>query len=452
MTNSSLLKNCKIISDNEIISGDIFIKNNRVESIASNISPKIAHKTYDLDGKYILPGLIDDQVHFREPGLTHKADFYTETKAAVAGGITSVIEMPNTTPPTSNYDLLNEKIDLVRKKSWTNFSFMVCGTNENFEEIRKIPLDKYAGLKLFLGSSTGNILVDNQDALELFFGNYPEVISCHCESESVISKNLDSAKKQYGENIPISQHPYIRSADACFQSSEFAVKLAQKFGTQLHVFHVSTAIELELFDVKQMTDKNITSEVCIHHLWFNEKDYPKKGALIKWNPAVKSEYDQSKLLEALSSNKIDIIATDHAPHALHEKQNPYTNCPSGAPMVQHSLLTMLELVDKKYLTLPQLVEKMCHNPAKRFKIKDRGFIREGYFADFTVFKKSENPWEVKKKDLFYKCGWSPLEGEFFSNEIYQTWINGDLVYSNGNHNDEFRNSSQELTFVNKNKF
>ncbi|WP_111308530.1 dihydroorotase [Confluentibacter sediminis] len=426
-----LIKNAHIVNEGTILKGDILIEGDYIKEINDSISAKSADViVFDAEGKYVLPGVIDDQVHFREPGLTQKATIETESKAAIAGGITSFIEMPNTNPQTTTIEELEKKFEIASKTSSANYSFMFGGTNDNLDEILKVDPKQVAALKLFLGSSTGNMLVDNPEVLENIFSKTKLLIAVHCEDEATIKTNLDIYKDKFGDDIPIKYHPEIRSAEACYLSSSKAIELAKKTGARLHVFHLSTGIETDLFSNKlPLKDKNITAEVCIHHLWFTDKDYDKKGTLIKWNPAVKSEEDREALWEALLDDRIDVIATDHAPHTIDEKKNVYTKAPSGGPLVQHALPAMLEMYHKGKISIEKVVEKMCHNPAILFQIENRGFIKEGYFADLVVVDLN-NPWTVKKENILYKCGWSPFEGTTFKSRITQTFVNGTLVYNN----------------------
>lgn len=440
-----LIKNAKIVNEGKILNGDVLIEGDRIAAIDENISVKSADtKVIDADGHYLIPGMIDDQVHFREPGLTHKATIETESKAAVAGGITSFIEMPNTVPQATSVELLEEKFSRAKETSWANYSFMFGGTNDNLSEILKVDPTKVAGLKLFLGSSTGNMLVDNPDTLEEIFSKTNLLISAHCEDEATIRKNLSEAKAIHGDAIPIEMHPKIRSEEACYISSSKAVALAKKTGARLHVFHVSTKKETQLFDGKKpLKDKKITAEVCIHHLWFTEEDYATKGTKIKWNPAVKTAADRDGLWKALNENKIDIIATDHAPHTLEEKNNNYMNAPSGGPLVQHALEALFEMKDRGRITAEKIVEKTAHNPAILFQIKDRGYIRKGYKADLVLIDPNA-PWTVKKDNIAYKCGWSPFEGTTFKNRVTHTIVNGVIAYENGKYPN--RTHGERLTF------
>ena len=426
-----LIKNAKIVNEGTIFEGDVFIEDGLISEIASSISAKSPNLTIvDAEGNYLLPGIIDDQVHFREPGLTHKETIETGSKAAVAGGITSFIEMPNTQPQTTTIDLLEEKYKMAEESSYANYAFMFGGTNDNLEEIKKIDPKTVPALKLFLGSSTGNMLVDDEKVLEKIFKESPVIIAAHCEDEATIKKNLQECVERYGDDFPIELHPKIRSEEACYLSSSKAVALAKKTGARLHVFHLSTAKELKLFDNKKaLKDKKITAEVCVHHLWFNDSDYQKKGTFIKWNPAVKTEKDQEALLKALIEDKIDVIATDHAPHTREEKKNVYTKAPSGGPLVQHALPAMLQMHHQGKISLEKIVEKMCHNPAILFDIEKRGFIREGYKADIVLVDLNA-PWAVQPGNTLYKCGWSPFEGTTFKSRVTHTFVNGNLVYKN----------------------
>ncbi|MCR9229179.1 MAG: dihydroorotase [Flavobacteriaceae bacterium] len=438
-----LLKNAKIVNENSIFGSDVLLEGDFISKIDSNISHANA-KVIDLEGDVLLPGIIDDQVHFREPGLTHKGTIATESRAAIAGGITTFMEQPNTIPQTTTIEKLEEKFAIAAQDSSANYSFLFGGTNDNLEELKRLDKNACSGVKLFLGSSTGNMLVDNEEVLEKIFSNTEMVISAHCEDEGTIRANLAKYKEMYGDNIPIEMHPVIRSAEACYLSSSNAIALAKKTGARLHVFHVSTGMETDLFTNKvPLEQKKITAEVCIHHLWFSDGDYAEKGTHIKWNPAVKTAADRKKLWEALLDDRFDVIATDHAPHTLEEKDNPYTSAPSGGPLVQHALLAMLQKEREGIISLGRIVEKMCHNPAKLFDIDRRGFIREGYYADLVqVNQHSKN--EVKKANLFYKCGWSPFEGVTFDSEVRRTFVNGLLAYENGNFSAEKK--AKRLTF------
>ena len=428
----TIIKNAKIINEQKIFESDILIEGSFITKISESISPNFPNtKIIDAEGNFIIPGLIDDQVHFREPGLTHKGDIYSESRAAVAGGITSYFEMPNTKPSTTTTEQLKNKFDLAKDNSIANFSFMFGGTNSNLDEILKNNIKEIPAIKLFLGSSTGNMLVDDLDSLENIFSNVEIPIAVHCEDEKTVKENLKMHIENFGDDIPINYHPKIRSEEACFISSSMAVNLAKKTGARLHVFHLSTAKELELFSNQiPLSQKKITSEVCIHHLTFSDEDYDKFGSRIKWNPAVKTSNDREKLWEALNNDLIDVVATDHAPHTIDEKQNPYTSCPSGGPLVQHSLVSMLDGYHNEKITLENIVQKMCHNPAILFDIDKRGFIREGFYADLVIFD-IKNPWKVSKDNLMYKCNWSPFENKSFRSRVLHTLVNGNIVFSNG---------------------
>lgn len=442
---TTLIKNVKIVNEGTIFSGDILLEGDYIKQINESISAKSSDvMVFDAEGKYMLPGVIDDQVHFREPGLTYKATIETESKAAIAGGITSFIEMPNTNPQTISIDKLEDKFEIAQKTAYANYSFMFGGTNDNLDEILKLDTKNVAGLKLFLGSSTGNMLVDNLEVLEKIFKSTNMLISVHCEDETTIKQNFNDYFDKYGDDIPIACHPLIRSEEACYISSSKAIELAKKTGARLHVFHLSTGKETQLFSNKTpLKDKKITAEVCIHHLWFSDEDYTTKGSLIKWNPAVKTKHDRDQLWKALLDDRIDVIATDHAPHTLEEKKNTYTTAPSGGPLVQHALPAMLEMYHRDKISLEKIVEKMCHNPAILFQIEKRGFIREGYFADLVLVDLN-NPWTVNKNNILYKCEWSPFEGVTFKSRVTHTFLNGNLVYQNAKFNNI--KSAKRLTF------
>ena len=429
--NQILIKNARIINEGKIITSDIFIEDEIIQEISNSISVKSSSvQIIDAENNFVIPGVIDDQVHFREPGLTHKADIRSESKAAVAGGVTSFIEMPNTKPQATTLVELEKKFEIAAKDSLANYSFMFGGTNDNLDEILKVDTKNVAGLKLFLGSSTGNMLVDNLEVLENIFSKTDMLISVHCEDEATIKSNLKEYTDKYGDDIPMKFHPLIRSRKACYISSSNAIKLAKKTGARLHVFHLSTAEETKLFsNRKKLKDKKITSEVCIHHLWFSDSDYALLGSKIKWNPAVKSSSDRDALWKALLDDRIDVIASDHAPHTEKEKQSNYLNCPSGGPLVQHTLPAMLEAHHNNKISLEKIVEKMCHNPAILFQIEKRGFIKKGYYADLVIFNLN-NPWTVNKDNILYKCGWSPFEGKSFKSRISHTIVNGKLIYNN----------------------
>lgn len=429
--NRVLIKNAKIVNEGTIFEGDLLIEDKYIVEIAESISAKSSTtKIIDAEGNYLIPGAIDDQVHFREPGLTHKGNIATESRAAVAGGITSFIEQPNTVPNAVTQELLEQKYQIASETSFANYSFMMGGTNDNLEEVLKTNPKNVAGIKLFLGSSTGNMLVDNEEVLEKIFSSTPMLIAVHCEDEATIKANLEKYKAEYGDDVPATVHHLIRSEEACYISSSKAIALAKKTGARLHIFHLSTAKEMELFTNKiPLEEKKITAEVCIHHLWFTNDDYAKKGNFIKWNPAVKTAKDRDALWEALLDDRIDVIATDHAPHTLEEKSQPYLQAPSGGPLVQHAVVAMFEAHHQGKISVEKIVEKMAHNPAKIFKIEKRGFIKEGYYADLAIVNPGM-PWNVKKDNILYKCGWSPFEGYNFKSRITHTFVNGQLVYNN----------------------
>lgn len=426
-----LIKGALVVNEGETQSLDVRIENGKITNLRPELNLQEDETLIDASGKYLLPGLIDDQVHFREPGLTHKACIRTESRAAVAGGITSFIEMPNTNPQTTTIEALEDKFSTAKKDSLANYSFMFGGTNDNFEEVARLDKTKVAGLKLFLGSSTGNMLVDDEAVLRKIFSSTDLVISVHCEDEPTIKANLARHIAQYGEDIPIEKHPIIRSHEACYLSSSKAIALAKETGARLHVFHLSTAKETELFDNSiPLAEKKITAEVCVHHLWFTAEDYAEKGTHIKWNPAVKNTEDRSALWKALNDDRIDVLATDHAPHTLAEKSNPYTSAPSGGPLVQHALLALLTAVRQGKISLEKLVQKACHNPAILFQVENRGYIKEGFQADLVLVD-LEKKTTVTKDGLLYQCGWSPFEGTTFDASIEKTWVNGQLVYDQG---------------------
>ena len=439
----TLIKNAKLVNEGQVYQADVLIENQLIKEISSEITIK-ADYIIDAKGLHLLPGVIDDQVHFREPGLTHKANIYTESKAAVAGGITSFMEMPNTNPQALTQELLEDKYVIASQTSMANYSFFMGASNDNLEEVLKTDPKKVGAIKIFMGSSTGSMLVDNRTVLEEIFAKSPMLIAVHCEDEQTIQENTIQAKKEFGEEVPISEHPNIRSAEACYKSSSMAVELAKKYNTRLHVFHLSTEKEISLFDnTLPLAQKLITAEVCIHHLWFDESKYAEKGTLIKWNPAVKKTSDKDALFQALLDDKLDVIATDHAPHTLEEKSNTYFNAPSGGPLVQHALPAMLAFVKQKKISIEKVVEKMCHNPAVCFKVENRGFIREGYFADLVLVN-LDKPWKVNKDNILYKCGWSPFEGETFNAQITHTFVNGHIAYEYGNFDETQR--GMRLTF------
>ncbi|MFY0593778.1 dihydroorotase [Roseivirga sp.] len=428
---SILILNGTLVNENQIFEADIYIENNLIHTIGKDLQHKKADKVIDATGKMIIPGLIDDQVHFRQPGLTHKAEIYTESRAAVAGGITSFMEMPNTVPNTLTQELLQDKYDIAAKNSIANYSFFMGASNDNLDEVLKTDPRNVCGVKVFMGSSTGNMLVDNQKTLEGIFANSPTLIATHCESEEVIQRNILKAKAQYGEDVPIAMHPIIRDEEACYASSSFAVDLARKNGARLHILHISTAKELALFDNHiPLKEKKITAEACVHHLWFSDEDYAEKGTFIKWNPAVKKSTDRDAILQAVIENKIDVIATDHAPHTLEEKQNSYFSAPSGGPLVQHCLPALLDLHHQGKITLEKIVEKTSHAVADLFDIEKRGYLKEGFFADIAIFDMNSE-YAVNKENLLYKCQWSPFEGHTFKSTVSHTIVNGKLVYDKG---------------------
>jgi dihydroorotase len=438
-----LIRHATIINEGQRFEGDVFIKQGLIYAIGSGLA-QIADQTIDAKGLYLMPGLIDDQVHFREPGLTHKADLTTESRAAVAGGVTSFMEMPNTVPQTLTQDLLAQKYDRAAEVSVANYSFFMGASNDNLEEVLKTDPRQVCGIKVFMGSSTGNMLVDDEQTLEGIFREAPILVATHCEKEEIIKANLAKAQRKYRKKIPIEQHPVIRSVEACYASSSQAVALAQKHHSRLHVLHISTAKELELFDAETpLAEKRITAEACIHHLWFTDADYTKKGTHIKWNPAVKTANDRKAIRAALLDGRIDVIATDHAPHTLAEKDNPYLEAPSGGPLVQHSLVALLELARQGVLTEEQVVEKAAHNVAICFQIEKRGFIREGYYADLVLVD-PHAPWKVTRHNLRYKCGWSPFEGQTFQHQVKATIVSGNLVYHEGSIDESVR--GMRLTF------
>jgi len=436
-----VIKNVNIVNEGEIFQGVVYTRNEKIERIARNhedIAPQSPFAVIDGSGKYLMPGIIDDQVHFRDPGLTYKADIYSESKAAVAGGVTSFMDMPNTIPQTITQELLEKKYQFAALHSLANFSFYMGASNDNIDEIVKTDPLSVCGVKVFMGASTGNMLVNDPDALRLIFSLSPVLVAVHCEDEVIIQSNLKAYKEKYGEGITVNMHPLIRSEEACYKSSSSAIELAEKYNTRLHILHISTAKELELFNNSiPLAEKKITSEVCIHHLWFDESDYKRSGSFIKWNPAIKTRHDKESLLKAVLSNTIDVIATDHAPHTIEEKKNPYLQSPSGGPMVQHSLVAMLELNHKGMISLEHIVQKMCHSPAELFKINKRGYIREGYFADLVLVDMND-PWTVSKDNILYKCAWSPFEGTRFRSKITHTFVNGNMVYFNGYFDEEHK--------------
>jgi dihydroorotase len=427
----TLIKNANIVNDDKVSQGDVLINGEYIERVDRDITTNGKVQVIDAAGMNLFPGAIDDQVHFREPGLTHKGTINSEARAAVAGGVTSFMEMPNTNPPVFTHQLLEDKYNIAARTSLANFSFFIGASNDNLQEVLKTDLSRVCGLKIFMGSSTGNLLVDKPESLEGFFSNFPGLIATHCEDEATIRHNAEKFREKYGEDAPVKVHPEIRSAEACYKSSSFAVELARRFGTRLHILHISTARETILFDNSiPLEQKRITAEACIHHLWFDDQDYERLGNLIKWNPAIKTATDREAIFAAVLDNRIDVIATDHAPHTWEEKKNSYFKAPSGGPLVQHSVTTMLELYHQGKISLEQIARKMSHNPAILFRIEKRGFIREGYYADLALID-SNNPWTVDKSNILYHCGWSPLEGQKFRSKVTHTWVSGHLAYRNG---------------------
>lgn len=439
-----LIKNAQIVNEGKIFKSDILIKEDKICEISNEILSKDHYVLINAENKLLIPGVIDDQVHFREPGLTHKATINSESKAAIAGGITSFIEMPNTIPQTTTINELENKFELARNNSYANYSFMFGGTNDNLEEIKKLDKKKIPALKLFLGSSTGNMLVDDEKILKEIFLNTDLLIAVHSEDEKIINKNLNNFKLKFGNQIPFDSHPKIRSEEACLKSTKKIIELAKKTGARLHVFHLSTKSESLLFDNKTpLNKKKITAEVCVHHLWFSDEDYEEKQSLIKWNPAIKTKDDREALWKALNNDSIDIIATDHAPHTIEEKSKKYLECPSGGPLVQHGLVSMLQHYLNKKISIEKIVTKMCHNPADLFQVEKRGYVRKGYFADLVLIDLN-SPWKVEKKNILYKCKWSPFENTVFDSKVTQTFVNGKLVYNNGEFNNELH--GRRLTF------
>lgn len=433
---SILITGANIVNEGKITRSDILIKEGIVFNVGKDLSGFEADMTIDAKGKHIFPGVIDDQVHFREPGLTHKADIYTESKAAVAGGVTSYMEMPNTVPQSITLELLEEKYKIASEKSLANYSFYFGATNDNIEEILKVDPENVCGIKVFQGSSTGNMLVDNQESLETIFKECKLLIATHSENDNIIKDNLTKYQSEYGDDIPMKFHPKIRSEEACYDASKKVVDMARRYGTKLHVLHISTAKEVKLFDERlPLEEKRITAEACVHHLWFSEEDYEEKGTLIKWNPAVKTAKDRDEILKGVINGNIDVIATDHAPHTLEEKSNPYTSAPSGGPLIQHTLVAMLDLYHQGKIRLEQIAEKMCHNPSILFEVEKRGYIRPGYHADLVIVDLND-PWTVTKENVLAKCGWSPFEGHEFKSKVTHTIVSGHLVYENGTFHEE----------------
>jgi dihydroorotase len=426
-----LIVNANIVNEGKVFQSDVLVKGQFIDAIGTDLSSRKSDVVIDAKGKFLLPGAIDDQVHFREPGLTHKATIHSESRAAVAGGVTSFMEMPNTNPPTYTNLLLEEKYQRASETSLANYSFFIGGSNDNLDEVLKTDINKVCGLKIFMGSSTGNLLVDNEKTLEGFFSKFPTLIATHCEDEATIRNNTELYRLKFGEDIPVECHPLIRNDEACYKSSSFAVELAKKHGTKLHILHISTAKEISLFEnTVPLEKKKITAEACIHHLWFNDADYKTLGTFIKWNPAVKTAHDQKAVFQALLEDKIDVIATDHAPHTLEEKKNNYLKAPSGGPLVQHSVVAMLEFYLQGKISIEKVVQKMSHNPATLFQVYKRGFIREGYFADLVLVD-TNAPWKVERSNVLAKCGWSPLEDLTFKSSVTHTFVSGHLAFADG---------------------
>ncbi len=440
----TLIVNANIVNEGKVFQGDVLIRDQYIETIGADLSSIQTNRVIDANGKYLFPGVIDDQVHFREPGLTHKATIHTESRAAVAGGVTSYMEMPNTAPPVFTQKLLEDKYAIASRDSIGNYSFFMGTSNDNLDEVLRTDAKKVCGLKIFMGSSTGNLLVDDPKTLENLFSQVPFLIATHCEDEATILKNTADFREKFGENMPVKFHPQIRTEEACYKSSSFAVDLAKKFGTRLHVLHISTAKEIPLFDnTLPLQNKRITAEACIHHLWFNDSDYDRLGTRIKWNPAIKTEADQKAILQGLVDNRIDVIATDHAPHTQEEKEHTYFKAPSGGPLVQHSLVAMLEFYRKGKISLDWIAQKMAHNPAILFQIHKRGFIREGYFADLVLVD-LDSPWKVSKENILAKCGWSPFEGITFGSKVTHTFVSGHLAYNQGHFDDSSKGMRLEF--------
>ncbi len=438
MSYSQLIKNATIINEGKSFVGSVLVDGELIKAVYEGNVDVTADEVIDATGKLLIPGVIDDQVHFRDPGLTHKGDIFSESKAAVAGGVTSYMDMPNTMPLTVTIQALEDKYLLGAEKSLANYSFYMGATNNNLDELRKVDPRNVCGIKVFMGSSTGNMLVDNTETLSGIFAEIPMLIATHCEDEDTIKNNKEYYKALLGEDIPIQYHPLIRSAEACYRSSSFAVELATKYNARLHVLHISTEKEMSLFDSdKLLKDKKITAEGCVHYFWFSDIDYQKYGNRIKWNPAIKTENDRKALIEAVNSGKIDVIATDHAPHLLREKEGSCLKAASGGPLVQHSLVAMLQMVAKGYFTIEKVIEKMCHAPAELYRVENRGFIRAGYYGDLVLVNPAEK-WTVATENILYHCGWSPFEGTTFDNKVETTWVNGNKVYDKEVVNTDFR--------------
>ncbi|MBP5365033.1 MAG: dihydroorotase [Bacteroidales bacterium] len=435
-----IIKDIEIVNEGTRQKASVLVDGDIIAEISADCAGWQADRTIDGTGKILLPGAIDDQVHFREPGLTQKADIASESAAAVAGGVTSFMDMPNTKPQTTTIEALNDKYAIAAQKSVANYSFYIGATNDNIDVIKSVDYKHVCGIKLFMGSSTGNMLVDNEEALEKLFAAAPAIITAHCEDEATIRANIEAFKQKYGNNVPWNCHGLIRSAEACYKSSAKAAALARRHGTRLHILHLSTAAELDLLD--RGAERLVTGEACVHHLWFTDADYETKKQYIKWNPAIKTQADRDALRRAVADGTIPVVATDHAPHTIEEKQGSYFGVPSGAPMVQHSLIAMLEMADQGLWSYETVAERMCHAPARLFDIKSRGFIRKGYKADIVIVEKRK--WTVEKSNILYKCGWSPLEGCTFGNAVYMTLVNGQIAYENGNVNHSVRGERLEF--------
>ncbi|MGQ9621048.1 MAG: dihydroorotase [Bacteroidales bacterium] len=446
---SVIIRNGTIVNEGKSRNGDLLIIDDRIAA-TGNIDHEMVPRNalrIDAEGMLVLPGIIDDHVHLREPGLTGKGDIFSETRAAVAGGITSLMDMPNTFPPTTTIRLLNEKFSLGRDKSLVNYSYYLGATETNSDEVLNADPETVCGIKVFLGASTGDLLLNDEKILRKIFSHTPLVIACHCEDELIIGRNINIYREKYGENIPAGCHPLIRSRDACLQATTFITKLAREYNTRLHILHLSTADEVRfLSDNIPLSEKKITCEACIHHLWFDDSDYERLGNLIKWNPAIKTRFDRESLIKGLNNNNIDVVGTDHAPHTIDEKRKSYFKAPSGGPMLQHSLVAMMELCHKGLMSPEKVVEKMCHNPALIFRIKNRGFIREGYKADICILN-PDNPWTVERKNILYRCGWSPFEGVTFRSRVEYTIVNGNIIYNKGIINEQYR--GEKLLFNTK---
>jgi len=444
MSEMILIKNARMVNEGMVLDGDLLIRNGRIERVDAVIAAPENCRVMDAEGRLLLPGMIDDQVHFREPGSTDKADIHSESRAAVAGGITSFMDMPNTNPNTVTLEALESKYQIAAEKSVANYAFYLGATNDNIDVIRSLDPKQACGVKVFMGASTGNMLVDSEEALEKIFRDAPVLIATHCEDSPTIELNEAEAREMYGENVPMSMHPTIRSAEACYLSSSFAVDLAKRYGSRLHVLHLTTAREMALFEAKPLEEKRITAEVCVHHLFFSDKDYALKGSFIKCNPAIKKSSDRGALRQALKEGRIDVVATDHAPHLLEQKMGSYFQAPSGLPLVQHALPMMLELCRDEYLSLEMLVEKVSHAPARLFNIKERGYLREGYWADLALVD-YDRPFRVERDDVLYKCGWSPLEGMRLRSSVIATFVNGQLAYHHGKVEDQVRGARLSFT-------